>query len=394
MARHRPRGLDPLVERDEPGPAFLQRGLVPPLRLVAELLGLVRESRRAEERAQLIGLRQARRLVDPERQVLERPRRAVLRILDGAPRALGEAHDRRANLPVQDRGRLRVRLRIREPAEPVARVHEREGQIAQPLESEAALDRLPHGLGRRRVRQRFGEPCLPGAVEEEAGGERIGHREARIHAGLDGALAQEPGRERVDRPDPGGLELPERLVEAGPGQLAPEAHAEVGGRLLGERDGRDLAEARSPAPDEVHDATQEERGLPAAGRRLDQERGVEILDRAAALVVVDEQSGRIAEIEASRPDVHGTVIRSRPGSRGPRPRDRRAWPPPSVARSAPHARSKAHGPRAQAPGRWKNRPARMPPRIVASTRSKSARRAAHPARVKRTRIPASGPITW
>ena len=296
VAGDRPRGLDPLAQRDETGPALLQRGLVPPLRLVAELLGLVRQPRRAQERAHLVSLRQARRLVDPLRQVLERPRRAILRVLDGAARALGEAHDRRANVRVQGRRRLGVRLRIREPAEAVSRVHEREGQVAQALEPEPSLDRLSHGLGRRGVRQRLREPRLPGAVEEEAGGERVGDREPRIHAGLDGALAQEPGRERVDRPDPGDLELAERLVETGARQLAAEAHPEVGGRLLGERDGRDLGEARPPAPDEVHDATEEQRGLPAAGRRLDEERGVEVLERAAALVVVHERTGRIAGI--------------------------------------------------------------------------------------------------
>ena len=160
----------------------------------------------------------------------------------------------------------------------------------------------------------------------------------------------------MDRPDPGDLELPERLVEAGPGQLAPEAHAEVGGRLLGERDGRDLGEARPPAPDEVHDAAQEQRGLPAAGRRLDEERGVEVLDRAAALVAVDEQRGRIAEIGGvpARRARCGHSIASSVSWATTAGSARLASA--QRARSAPHARSKAHGPRAQAPGRWKNRP--------------------------------------
>ena len=85
-------------------------------------------------------------------------------------------------------------------------------------------------------------------------------------------------------------------MKAGARQLAAEAHPEVGGRLLGERDGRDLGEARPPAPHEVDDATEEQRGLPAAGRRLDEERGVEVLERAAALVLVRERTGRVAGI--------------------------------------------------------------------------------------------------
>ena len=176
MTGDRARSLHALSERDQAGAALLQRGLVAPLRLVAEPLGLVRQPRRPQQRARLVGLRQALRLLHPLRQVLERTRGAVLRILDRAAREVRQPDDRRASVSVQSRHGLGEGLGLREPPEPVARVHEGESQVAQTLEPEPALDRLPHRLGPVRLRERLGKPRLPRPIQEEARGERVGRR--------------------------------------------------------------------------------------------------------------------------------------------------------------------------------------------------------------------------
>src|SRR5262249_10133901 len=117
-----------------------------------------------------------------------------------------------------------------------------------------------------------------------------------------------------------------------------EAHAQIGGRLLGERDGGDLAEARPSGPDEVHDAAEEQRGLPAAGGGFDQEARVEVLARPAALLVVDEEQiaahvsipGR-DRWERRRSWAAKGVTGPNPGSRGRRPPGRHAWRRPTAS---------------------------------------------------------------
>src|SRR5262249_41270188 len=58
------------------------------------------------------------------------------------------------------------------------------------------------------------EPPVERAIEELAGDVLRRHLEERIDAGLDRALAEQVGAERVDGPDPRLLELTERLDQA------------------------------------------------------------------------------------------------------------------------------------------------------------------------------------
>ena len=97
---------------------------------------------------------------------VERARRPILRILTAARASVGQPHERLAHVRVRaPRGGSGSGARSGSPSSRSRRVHEGERQIAQPLEPEPPLDRLPHRVGRRRVRQRLREPRLPRPIQ-------------------------------------------------------------------------------------------------------------------------------------------------------------------------------------------------------------------------------------
>ena len=119
----------------------------------------------------------------------------------------------------------------------------------------------------------------------------------RIDARLYGALAQELGTKAVDRVDVRFLELLERQIEpAANGRIGrvraflfecfTQAQLQLAGGLLGEGDGHDLLHRRAPGCEDLQDPFDQLRRLAGAGRGLDDEGIVEIVDDRVARVFV------------------------------------------------------------------------------------------------------------
>ena len=149
------------------------------------------------------------------------------------------------------------------------------------------LDEL-HELGRPQPRrdlavgvvEQLVEQVLPALVERELALQLVEHGEARRQAGLDGELEQDAAGERVQRADRGVVEAVEGgLTRVGsPGGSAStlaQAVAQLGGGLLGERDGGDGVD-RHALVDEREDAPDERGGLAGAGAGLDEQRRVDV----------------------------------------------------------------------------------------------------------------------
>ena len=124
-------------------------------------------------------------------------------------------------------------------------------RFAQLLQAELASQRpleLGSWLGEQLVLE-----ALVGLVEVEAGGEPLEHVEQRVDAGLDRPLAQQRGREAVDRLDVRPVEVARRRSAAAraplvclcgpPLELVAHPGRQLGRGLLGERDHHQLVDA-------------------------------------------------------------------------------------------------------------------------------------------------------
>jgi hypothetical protein len=108
----------------------------------------------------------------------------------------------------------------------------------------------------------------------------------------------------VERADGGAVELRQRLAAAfdllgfgGRGgrtglQGAPHAVAQLGAGLLGEGDGRDVAQLDLAGPHEGHDAVDQRRGLPRPRAGLHEQRGAEIGRDPGAGLLIGRGGGR------------------------------------------------------------------------------------------------------
>ena len=140
----------------------------------------------------------------------------------------------------------------------------------------AAHERRERGEVARRVAERT--EAVERQVEEPLAQEdhllRLReHAELRVEPGLEGRLAQHPVAEGVEGGDRG--------LGVAPGDELVHALGHLGRRLLGEGEGEDLLGPRALRGDEVRDPPGEDRGLPGAGARDDEERPLAVDDRLA-----------------------------------------------------------------------------------------------------------------
>ena len=118
------------------------------------------------------------------------------------------------------------------------------------------------------------EEVLEALLDGELALQVVEHGEPRRQAGFDRQLEQDAAGEGVERADGGVVEGveggPPRCCRGSGAELAPEAVAELGCRLLGERDGGDGVD-RDALVDEREDAPDEGSGLAGAGTGLHEE---------------------------------------------------------------------------------------------------------------------------
>ena len=200
-----------------------------------------------------------------------------------------------------------------------------DGQVPVLVEGEGdqaqVVDADPCGRGEeeRVLDSRVGEQpvdeAAPPVVEGDGRRHLVEHLDAWGQPRLDGVLDQQPLGEAVERADGGAVELAQCLdavggdgrcgagrAVAGPRSSCPwpvspwvsrarvelvveapaHAVAQLGCGLLGERDGRDLVEARGAGDDQLGDALDEGARLPRPGGRLHEQRLVERLRDAVA----------------------------------------------------------------------------------------------------------------
>ena len=143
------------------------------------------------------------------------------------------------------------------------------------------LDELGGGQAGRwlavGVVEQLVEEVLPAFVEGQLALQLVEDVEPRGQPGLDGELEQDAPGEGVQRAD---RRLVERLEGAGApsrrrrrAELGADAVAQLGGRLLGERDRGDGVD-RDALVDEGEDARHQRRGLAGTGAGLDEQGGV------------------------------------------------------------------------------------------------------------------------
>ena len=169
--------------------------------------------------------------------------------------------------------------------------------------------RAPHAIG--RIREHFLEPAPERLVEESCRRGLGQDFEERIDAGLDGALAEQVGAERVNGANVCFFELRERQIQtpalssirsgAHPRvvQPFPQPELELAGGLLRERDGDDVADVRLALGDDVDDPPDERRRLAGAGRGFDDERRVESGGDERASVEIARRPGTFGPLMAS-----------------------------------------------------------------------------------------------
>jgi len=156
------------------------------------------------------------------------------------------------------------------------------------------------------------DPPAECALEQIVGLFLVDLAKGRIDLSLDGPLAQDIGTEGVNRSDKRFLEMLDRVLEVGaplrvilllPRSLErlPETQLELARGLARERHRNDAinsrvaaASSRRAAGEEVHQPLDENRCLAGAGRRLDDEAGVQLIANpfAGRSVVEYEGHGR------------------------------------------------------------------------------------------------------
>ena len=145
----------------------------------------------------------------------------------------------------------------------------------QQLEPHAAL---PRALREERLQRPFegvdADALRLGLVEHPVLG--VDARRQRVRA-------QEARAEAVDRRDPGALRGPRLLALAQLEEAPPDAQLELGGGLLGERDGEDAIDHHAVLEHRAHEALDQHGGLAAAGAGVQEERARARLDRLPLL---------------------------------------------------------------------------------------------------------------
>ena len=126
----------------------------------------------------------------------------------------------------------------------------------------------------RELERGIGEGVRLGLVE---------HRELRVDPGRERVRTQHPRAEAVNRRDIRALGLPGRLVGAEFAQPAADPVAQLGGRLLGERDRKDRGRIDAVVEHGAHESLDEHGGLAAPGARVEQQITVAALDRRQLL---------------------------------------------------------------------------------------------------------------
>ena len=179
------------------------------------------------------------------------------------------------------------------------------GERPQPVEPHARAQEASEPLPRRShggiADGELAEPLLPQPAALEVRPEGVELLERRVHAGLDGELAQQTAGEPVDGADGRVVERVERALDdrrargvsgglpRQPFELLADALAELAGCLLRERDRRHRAHVARPlrrVEDAVHVAVDEHAGLAGAGARLQQEGRAEVGGHPPADVLV------------------------------------------------------------------------------------------------------------
>ena len=161
-----------------------------------------------------------------------------------------------------------------------------QAEVVEPAQLDQPAPALDDPAGRFGIVEDLVEQCAPAFLEGELALELVEHPESGRQTGLHGIVVQDPAGEGVQRADRGVVEGVEREVHplgvdrvVGIGlcrdQLGPQAMAQLGGRLLGERDGGDRADLDT-ARHERHDPTDQAAGLARTRPRLDEQIGAEI----------------------------------------------------------------------------------------------------------------------
>ena len=202
---------------------------------------------------------------------------------------LGGGRVDRFSDPCQERRRL---LRCRAAAVPLV-VQDPRNRLEVTV-VHAEHPRRRHELAGSILTDEKVEGGSPTGAPGDARPNLVEHHEPGRQAGLERVLGQESLAEPVDRADRCFVDLRQRdrgrravAVLAGRGrQRAPDPRPELRRGRLGEGDCGDLAQFRTPAPDELDDALDHCRRLARAGARLHEERRIEIFrDRTARLFV-------------------------------------------------------------------------------------------------------------
>ncbi len=212
--------------------------------------------------------------------------------------------DDRVDLTVaRERRRLPRRIEIA-PVEKLQRRPARDrpwtaarGQIAAPQQS-------AHPLA--RIFEHLFEPSIECGIEHLArnffGRDFKPWIDLRLHR----TLAQQVGAKRMDRADSRFFELPERLVQARahlagesgsvarPLDFSAQPELQLTRGFFRERHRDDPSELAAPRLDHRHDSIHQRRRLPGPGRRLDHQRGVEVVANSIAnlLIGCDRRSHR------------------------------------------------------------------------------------------------------
>ena len=161
-----------------------------------------------------------------------------------------------------------------------------QAEVVEPAQLDQPAPALDDPAGRFGIVEDLVEQRAPAFLEGELALELVEHPESGRQTGLHGIVVQDPAGEGVQRADRGVVEGVEREVHplgvdrvVGIGlcrdQLGAQAMAQLGGGLLGERDGGDRADLDT-ARHERHDPADQAAGLARTGPRLDEQVGVEI----------------------------------------------------------------------------------------------------------------------
>jgi hypothetical protein len=150
--------------------------------------------------------------------------------------------------------------------QPVGGVRGSEVEARRVARLEELLERAVEGVDREPRRA-----CL------------VEHLVVRVDAGREGVTAQELRAQAVDRRDPGGVRLARRLWTPELEEPPPDARAQLGGGLLGERDREDSLDAHPVLDYGAYVPLDQHPCLAAARVRVHEQSRVPALDRGALL---------------------------------------------------------------------------------------------------------------